>query len=171
MKKFLQGIKERFFDVKNLGMQLVLFNVMLWIAVASGTISCVLSFFSTMPMAQTPPLLLAIVLSLFAFYEANYKGKFNLAVDILIVSVGYIFFPVMFFTCGGVYCGMSSWFALGIIFIFLLSKGAHCAILLCIDFVIIVSCYILGYYYPQLVTPPLSDFGMYIDVVQGIFTT
>ena len=171
MRIWLQRTKERFFNVQNLGMQLVLFNVMLLVSVASGTISCVLSFFSTMPMAQTLPLLMAIALSLLAFYQANYKGKFNLAVDILIVSVGYIFFPVMFFTCGGVYSGMSSWFALGIIFIFLLADGAHFAILLSIDFVIIISCYILGYHYPGLVTPHLSDFGMYVDVVQGIFTT
>ena len=143
MKGYLRRIKERFFNIQNNGMQLVLFNVMLWIAIVSGAISCVLSFFSTMPLKQTTSMALAIVLSLFAFYEANYKGNFDLAVDILVVSVGYIAFPIMFFTCGGVYCGMSSWVAIGIICIVLLSEGMHCAILLGIDFVIIISCYVL----------------------------
>ncbi|MDD6193478.1 MAG: response regulator [Lachnospiraceae bacterium] len=171
MKKYIQRIRERFFDITVAGMRLVLFNIMVLIAVASGVTSCVLSFASTLPMAQTIPVIVAVAMSLFAFYEANYKGKFNLAVDILIVSVGFVFFPVMFFTCGGVYSGMGSWFALGIVFIFLLSEGTHCVILLCIDSVIIISCYVLGYYFPELVTLPLSTFGMYLDVVQGIFTT
>lgn len=171
MRKIFQRTKDSFFNVANQGMQLVLFNIMLLIAVVSGTVSVVLSFFSTMPMAQIPPVVATIVLCTFAFYEANYRGKFDRAVDILIVSVGYIFFPVMFFACGGVYSGMSSWFSLGIIFIFLLADGIHCAILVGVDFVIISACYVLSYYYPELVTPPLSNFGMFVDVVQGAMIT
>lgn len=60
---------------------------------------------------------------------------------------------MMFFTSGGAYSGMGFWFGLGMIFSFLLIDGMFCYVMLAVQIIMVVACYIVSYKYPELVIP------------------
>jgi signal transduction histidine kinase/CheY-like chemotaxis protein len=79
-------------------------------------------------------------------------------------------FPIIFFTNGGVTGGMTAYFVLSIMVIFLLSQGKIFIALISSHIFIVLACYIINAYYPQFVIP-LNPFQQYVDHIQSFLVS
>ena len=170
MQSFVDKIKS-FFNVRTKGMRLVLFNVMVVVAVLGGVFSIIMAIASLLPVQPVPIFIVAILIAVLPFYLANYKGRLGVASNFMVIVSCFFLFPGIFFSQGGIESGMSSWFALGILFIFLLLDGVNFVVMLSLDAIVIIGCYWLSYKYPQLVHGQMLRASFFHDVVQSIFVT
>lgn len=170
MQSFVDKIKS-FFNVRTKGMRLVLFNVMVVVAVLGGVFSIIMAIASLLPVQPVPIFIVAILTAVLPFYLANYKGRLGVASNFMVIVSCFFLFPGIFFSQGGIESGMSSWFALGILFIFLLLDGVNFVVMLSLDAIVIIGCYWLSYKYPQLVHGQMLRASFFLDVVQSIFVT
>lgn len=170
MQSFVDKIKS-FFNVRTKGMRLVLFNVMVVVAVLGGVFSIIMAIASLLPVQPVPIFIVAILIAVLPFYLANYKGRLGVASNFMVIVSCFFLFPGIFFSQGGIESGMSSWFALGILFIFLLLDGVNFVVMLSLDAIVIIGCYWLSYKYPQLVHGQMLRASFFLDVVQSIFVT
>ena len=170
MQSFMDKIKS-FFNVRTKGMRLVLFNVMVVIAVLGGVFSIIMAMASLLPVQPVPFFIVAILIAAFTFYLANYKGRLGVASNFMVIVICFFLFPSIFFSQGGIESGMSSWFALGILFIFLLLDGVNFVVMLSLDAIVTIGCYWISYKYPQLVHGQMLRASFFLDVVQSIFVT
>ena len=129
MQSFVDKIKS-FFNVRTKGMRLVLFNVMVVVAVLGGVFSIIMAIASLLPVQPVPIFIVAILIAVLPFYLANYKGRLGVASNFMVIVSCFFLFPGIFFSQGGIESGMSSWFALGILFIFLLLDGVNFVVML-----------------------------------------
>lgn len=167
MKFTLEDIKNKLFSEDN-PPQLTLFNIVITAGLFGGIIS---SFISLSDSSLTEQLMfcsIGIGILIFLFYIANWKRKVLLASILSIALIGDIMFPLMFFKGGGIYSGMSSWFFLCTIYTFLVLEGVFFYSVLSLQTVVIIACYIIAYYNPNLVTPIETEAGRVIDIVQGL---
>ena len=170
MQSFVDKIKS-FFNVRTKGMRLVLCNVMVVVAVLGGVFSIIMAIASLLPVQPVPIFIVAILIAVLPFYLANYKGRLGVASNFMVIVSCFFLFPGIFFSQGGIESGMSSWFALGILFIFLLLDGVNFVVMLSLDAIVIIGCYWLSYKYPQLVHGQMLRASFFLDVVQSIFVT
>jgi signal transduction histidine kinase/HPt (histidine-containing phosphotransfer) domain-containing protein/ActR/RegA family two-component response regulator len=87
---------------------------------------------------------------------------------VIVFVITLMVFPMMFFTSGGAYSGMGFWFGLGMIFSFLLIDGMFCYVMLAVQIIMVVACYIVSYKYPELVIPLANERSVYVDMLQSL---
>jgi signal transduction histidine kinase/DNA-binding response OmpR family regulator len=85
---------------------------------------------------------------------------------ITLIMLGDVFFPLIFFTNGGVESGMAAYFTLSMVIIFLLSHGLSCALIFSSHIIIVIACYIISFIHPELVIR-LNTFQLYVDNIQS----
>ncbi len=166
MKESINKIKEKFFDVTNI--QLVLFNIVIFAGIIGGSASLVVSILSSLPVVQSLAVASAVVILLISFYLGNYKDRLNIAGVLVVTMVSLVLFPVMFFTGGGAYSGMSSWFIIGIVFSVLLIEGFMLYMVMFLQVIVIICCYVVGHLYPSLVVSLDDEVTICVDIVQSL---
>ena len=120
------------------------------------------------PVSATISTLLgAIVFSLYVFYVFK-RNKIEQAKIVLSIVVVVIFLPAMFFTNGGAPGGAPIWLLLGMIYIGLILEGRMRVIMLAVNSVILILCWIIGYMHPELVTEYTRGQN-YFDSIAGLF--
>ena len=120
------------------------------------------------PLSATVSTLLgAIVFSLFVYYvfKKNRISQAKIALSIIVVVV---FLPAMFFSNGGAISGAPLWMLLGTIYIGLILEGRPRIIMLAVNAIVLLACWIVGYRYPELVTEYSRGQG-YFDTAGGLF--
>jgi signal transduction histidine kinase/DNA-binding response OmpR family regulator len=99
-------------------------------------------------------IMLAIVLSIvLVLFISNHFRLHKAGLWITLIFLGDVLFPLTFFQTGGIDGGMSAYFVLSIVIIFLLSRGTKGVILLTIHVLWIITCYFMSRLFPELVTP------------------
>ena len=88
--------------------------------------------------------------------------RIRLTANVLTAMIIFVFFPVVFFTSGGVYGGSIIWFVFAMLFTSMLIRGRERIVLLCSQFVVAAACYYIGYRYPQVVIPH-TELEFYMD--------
>jgi signal transduction histidine kinase len=83
---------------------------------------------------------------------------------IVVATTCYVAFPFIFFSGGGIHSGMVAYFILGVVMIAVLLDGKTYFFALALYIIICIICYMMDYYYPDLVTPISSEFLVYIDI-------
>jgi signal transduction histidine kinase/CheY-like chemotaxis protein len=126
-------------------------------------------------IGKAPPVAMVatavIVLCIIALFIVSNRFKLHkIGIVVTLISLCDILFPVIFFANGGVNGGMSAYFVLSIVVIFLLSRGKVCALILASHISIILACYVAGYYDPHLVYP-ISHFQVYVEIVHSVLVT
>jgi signal transduction histidine kinase/DNA-binding response OmpR family regulator/large-conductance mechanosensitive channel len=91
---------------------------------------------------------------------------YRVGIWITLIALGDFFFPLVFFTNGGVESGMAAYFTLSMVIIFLLSRGLSCVLILSSHVVIVVVCYIVSFTRPELVVH-MNTFQLYVDNIQS----
>ncbi|MDR1622779.1 MAG: response regulator [Synergistaceae bacterium] len=92
---------------------------------------------------------------------------YALSTWLILLALGDFFFPLGYFLLGGINSGMSAYFVLGIVVVFLFACGKGLYMFLAIQIAAIVGTYFLEANYPRLVTP-ISDFMRYTDNIQSV---
>lgn len=168
--RLVEAFKEKFFGPK-LSRDLVVFNIITFLGLLGGLVSVPFNIFNHIHLMLTITDLLGVVIAGICIYIANCKNQLRNATITICFVVCIILFPVMYFTSGGISCGMVCWFLLGIVFIFMLLEGTDFIFMLVTDIGIIICCYIVSYFHPEYVLQ-LEDTGViYADVVQSLLIT
>lgn len=114
-------------------------------------------------------ILMAIFLVIALLYAANYKNKLREASICLCYIVNIFLFPSMFFVGGGIRSGMASWFSLGLVMSAMLLEKMDLFFMMLTSGTMIVVCYLVQLYMPQLVIYLEAETGYYADVIFAIF--
>ncbi|GHT93441.1 hypothetical protein AGMMS49545_12740 [Betaproteobacteria bacterium] len=112
--------------------------------------------------------LLPLVIGIYCFItrpRSPYIGNL-----VLLLILGDIAFPFIFFLGGGTQSGINAYFVLSALLIFLLMQGKPFVYLLTLHVIIVFACYATDYYYPDVVTP-LTRGQNFIDNCLSIFVT
>jgi len=144
----------------------ILFNIISSIGLIGGFISLIVSIGAELPVIQDIIVVAALAVLVFSMYLANAKNRLQLSSVIIIVMVTMFLLPAMFFTGGGIYSGMPSWFVIGMVFTFLLINGNLMWILLFLQVIINLSCIAFSYFHPETIQSFPSRSGEFIDVAQ-----
>ena len=119
------------------------------------------------PSATISTAIGAIVFSVY-IYHIYRKNKVRQAAAVLSVIVVLIFLPAMFFTNGGATGGAPIWLLLGTVYIALILKGRMKRIMLILDALVLTACWIVGYFFPDIVTEYSRGQG-YFDSIAALF--
>jgi signal transduction histidine kinase/DNA-binding response OmpR family regulator len=92
---------------------------------------------------------------------------YALSTWLALLVLGDFFFPLGYFLLGGIDSGMSMYFVLSIVVVFLFARGKALGMFLAAQIAAIVGTYALEARYPGLVAP-ISDFMRYTDVIQSV---
>lgn len=117
-------------------------------------------------MATMATLIGALGFSLYVIisYITHRIERAKIVISVILV---FIFLPAMFFTNGGVYGGTPIWLVLGTIYISMILQGRMKMIMLLLNFTMITATWIIGYFFPDLVTT-YSRGGNYFDSLAGL---
>lgn len=118
-------------------------------------------------LATISTLVGALVFSAYVYYSYK-KNRIERAKVVLSIIVVVVFLPAMFFTNGGVYGGAPIWLLLGTIYIALILKGKFKKIMIIINALMMIACWLVGYFFPDLVTE-YSRGGNYFDSIAAFF--
>ena len=101
---------------------------------------------------------------LFAFKKKCIRSA-KIVLSIILV---FIFLPAMFFTNGGVEGGAPIWLLLGTLYIAMILEGRFKIVMFICEAVVMIACWITGYYFPQFITK-YSLWGNYFDTIVALF--
>ncbi len=167
IKKLYTGIKKYVFDstIEIRERMFILFSITvllaLFAAVPAGLIM-------REPISATVSTFVgALLFSLYVGYAAKKRQTDRARIVISFVLV-FAFLPAMFFTNGGAQGGTPTWLLLGTIYITLILEKTWKKIMLVCEVVIMTACWIVGFYFPHLVTE-YSRAGNYFDSLAGLF--
>ena len=162
MDRFKKYIFDPSVSIKN--RSFVLFSVTvllaLFIAVPFGLIM------GEPPLATLSTFLGAVFFSLFVLYSIK-KDRINRAKIEISVILIFIFLPAMFFTNGGAMGGTPIWLLLGTIYIAIILDGKLKTAMMILHAIITTICWILGYFYPNLVDEYTRG-GNYFDTLVAL---
>ncbi|MDR1020868.1 MAG: response regulator [Synergistaceae bacterium] len=133
------------------------------LAVIASAAVRIIEHSSFMTMAVMYAMGVSIVLLL---YVSNRFNLYRQGTWLALIAVCDVFFPLIFLTNGGIDSGMSAYFVLGTVIIFLLSNGLTFLILASTNTALALSCYAVNLYYPHVIEP-LSEFQRYVDTIQS----
>ena len=109
--------------------------------------------------------LLYTLIAFLVFAVITYLGyryhRIRLVANILAVLLVFGFFPLVFFTSGGIYGGSPIWFMFSVLFVGMILRGKLRIIFLASEFVIAAACYYIQYIHPEYVIPHnMNEFYM-----------
>jgi len=133
--------------------------------VASVIGTVVMSFYSSFIILV--PNFILILFCLAGIYVSRVKKAYDWAVRLIIIGCAYISLPIMFVTAGGNLSGMPIWFVFGIAFSCMMSKGKERIIMTSISLVLMTSCMILGYLFPNAILPLEDSKAQFLDMLQS----
>ncbi len=157
-----------FFFCEDYPIRRILFNIITIVGLIGGTFSLTVSIITGLPAAQNIIVAVCLMVLCMCLYLANFKGKLRIASIIIIIWISMFLMPMMFFTGGGVYSGMPSWFIIGIFFTFLLIEGRLCWFLTAIQVLLYLACIIVSYLHPELVNAFPTRKGEFVDITQSM---
>jgi signal transduction histidine kinase/CheY-like chemotaxis protein len=121
---------------------------------------------------KAPPFSMFAIAAMFVFMVILFvvTNRFNLykfGTLLSLLSMGNVLFPIIYFSNGGVRGGTAAYFVLSIVAIFFLSQGKMCTIILISHIIVVMSCYLVEYWHPHVVSP-IGVFQMYVDTIHSL---
>ena len=145
-----------------------IFNLVLLFGIVAELVAIVVRIIERVSAAAVLAVAGMVVVTAGALWLCNRFRRYRLGIWLALISVCDLLFPVIFFTNGGVSSGMTAYFVMCIVLIFFLLKGKECFIMLLIQNVIMVGCYLTAKFGIINVIPFKSDFPLYVDVIHSI---
>ncbi len=108
----------------------------------------------------------AVTFSIYIYivFKKNLIAHAKIVISHILV---FLFLPAMFFTNGGALGGAPIWLLLGIIYISLILEGTFRNIMLIADAVVMIICWLVGYFNPGLITE-YSRGGNFFDSIAAL---
>ena len=142
--------------------------VLLTVIALGGMIT---AFVASLILGENAEGILAMLFAFLVLTTAIFLGlkydRIRLTANILTAMIIYIFFPIVFFTSGGVYGGSPIWFVFAMLFTSMLIRGRMRIVLLCSQLIVAAVCYYIGYRYPQVVIPH-KELEFYMDSLASL---
>ncbi|MDR2478767.1 MAG: response regulator [Treponema sp.] len=171
MRKRISTIITRYFFSEEIPLQGKIFNLVLTFGVIAELIALVIRIIEQVPAIAVLAVAGMVVVTAGTLWVCNRLRRYRAGTWLALIMVCDVFFPLLFFTCGGIDGGMSGYFVLCVVLIFFLLKGKECIIMLFSHLAIMTGCYLLGKYFPHMVTPFKSDFSRYLDIIHTIIVS
>lgn len=114
-----------------------------------------------------PLMIFLLVLIIELVITFKYR-KIDAAAAIVAFLLILVIFPAMFFLSGGLEGGATLWFALGILYVFMMFSGKRLAFFLSMSIIVDIITYVYGYYNPESIMPMDSRAAAYIDSVFAV---
>ena len=143
-----------------------LLNLILSAALIGGMISLIATVTLGDLLTAAVVFLLLLVVSL-SLYLSVFQNRTRVATILITSMANMVIFPWMYFCSGGLYSSMPIWFVMGLIFTWLILKGAVCFWMYALNLAAMIGCIIVGTYYPELVATMPAGF-MEKDIIQSI---
>lgn len=115
------------------------------------------------------PMILLLLVLLAVFLITFKYRKIDMSAAIVAFLIILVIFPSMFFLSGGLEGGATLWFALGILYVFMMFSGKRLAFFLTLSIVVDIATYAYGYYNPDVIMPMDSKAAAYLDSVFAVF--
>ncbi|MCM1210137.1 MAG: DegV family EDD domain-containing protein [Blautia sp.] len=109
-----------------------------------------------------PLFILLFVLGVALVATFKYR-KIDFAAAVIGFLIILLVFPTMFFQSGGLEGGAVVWFAIGLLYIFLMFSGKRLVFFLILSLIVDISTYVYGYYHPEAIVPMDSKAAAYFD--------
>ncbi len=146
----IRKFKEFLFDNKR-DIQERLFLLITVIALSGMALSFILSVINGENTEGIISMVFAFIIMTVVVYFGVKYNRIRLAATIVAVVIVFVFFPVVFFTSGGIYGGTPIWFVFAILYTSMILRSRVRIVLLSSQFIVAGVCYYIGFYYPQLV--------------------
>jgi signal transduction histidine kinase/DNA-binding response OmpR family regulator len=123
----------------------------------AGTLTSLVATASRIAMESSRPVILvmfSITISISVlFFICNRYRLYVQSTWLVLLFLCDILFPIAFFFLGGIQSGMTAYFALSIVLIFLLVEGRSLVLWLFTHIALILACHYFSVTYPQWITP------------------
>ncbi|MDR3363986.1 MAG: response regulator [Clostridiales Family XIII bacterium] len=141
-----------------------IFNVAILLSIIGGLAGW-LSTFAQFPSAQAVLATLALPVLLIVIFAITLRThNYRVGANLLIIVLGDVMLPAIFFMSGGIRSGMIAYMLAGSVMIAFLINGRDFYIMIAIYLAVNVACILSDYFFPELVTPIGSEFLFVTDV-------
>ena len=115
------------------------------------------------PLSNAIPIFGLLLIILIAMVATFRYHKVDFASSIFAVFIICGIFPLVFFSSGGINGGATTWFVLGLLYIFIMFRGIKLAIFLSLAVLADIGTYVIAYNHPQLIVSLGSKSAIYYD--------
>ena len=168
MRKLVGNFMKRCIFSEDIPLELRTFNLLLLLAIFAEIVADIIRIVegSSLPGILAITGMIAITIAAFLLFSRRTSYKWGIQITLVIICD--ILFPLIFFTNGGINSGLTGYFVLCIILNFFLLRGKVFFVLTLVHIVIMISCFIIGKAHPSLVIPLSSDAVRYVDTIYTI---
>ncbi|MCL2665349.1 MAG: HAMP domain-containing histidine kinase [Defluviitaleaceae bacterium] len=170
MKKsgFVAKFASAYFDPK-LELRVQAFNLLGFAGMFSGII------FAAVSLVQQSYFVAFICFTSFSltFLMVRYVGKkisYRVSSWIIVISVFFTAFPLMFFLSGGYKSGMPCFFLFAVILTTIILEKHDRAVALSVEFILYTGCCLIAFFFPQAVHTFEHESAVMIDVVSALIS-
>ena len=168
MKKTINRFLNRYVFSEELPLEHKIFNLVLLFGIVAEIVALIARIIEKVSLQAIIAVAVMIMVTAVAFLLCTRLRLYKWAIPVALVFVCNILFPVIFFTNGGAYSGVASFFVLCIILNFFLLRGKLLVVMIFVQIAVVVSCFVTGKYNPGLIIPFETDFARYLDIIHAI---
>lgn len=148
-----------------------LFNIIMSGCFMTSILSIIGSVLSNNSLSNVLLVMMIAIIIVILIWISNTYNKADICALIGGIIVDLFMLPVLYFTGGGLYSGMSSWFIFGMVYCFLLYKGKRFFIMTTLTGLSFTGCLVISYFKPETVISMESEFSVYLDTHMGMILT
>jgi signal transduction histidine kinase/CheY-like chemotaxis protein len=163
MGRRVGDLLDRFIFADELSLDARRINIMLLFGLCVAVGCTILRLVEQAPMSSLIVQAIFIGSVIIAALVVNIYKIYTFAIYVMVVSLNFILFPLAFFFNGGLLTGMPAFFSMGIALIVLLTGGRQSGLLIAINIVWVIACYVVANQYPHIIQTPASPILSTID--------
>ncbi len=148
----IRKFREYLFDSKT-DIQERLYMIISFTAMSGMVVAFFVSIFNGENMEGVLSMLISFIFFVCVIYFGYKYNKIRAAANITAVFMVYLFFPIIFFTSGGVYGGTPIWMVFVMLYVGMILRGRWRIVMLLSEIIMSSACYYIQYTRPELVLP------------------
>jgi signal transduction histidine kinase len=154
-----------------LGLRVQIYNLLAFIGIAAGfgvaTIAIIMKISRVIVLIDFS----VAGLSFLLLQIAEKKGHYHLCSWIFVIVVFFIFFPILFFVCGGYKSGAANSFLIAFVFTAILLEGYERVFALMLELILYLSCLLVVFYRPETAYAAQNESETLFFVILNFTTT
>lgn len=163
LNKMFSYLKKYMYD-SSLDLNKRLFNLIMGTGAVASILGMIVSILIKAALLNIISIFMITLLFSFLAWVGNKYNIINVCAIACGLILNLIIFPLMFFSGGGITSGITSWFMLGFIYIFLMLSGRWFIITFILSALCCGGCYIISYYTTSYLSDVPWRAGAYIDI-------
>ena len=165
IKTLLKVIKKLFNS--QLDFRTRLFNIMAIAGILISLITGIAGIFIGAGLNNLLLCMAAIVIAIVLLWYSFTRGKYQFCYMIVIIIVFLVLFPALFFSAGGYYGGMPSFFIFAVVFTVFMLEGKKTIVVVGLELAIYSSLCIYAYHNPDSIDFFDTEANLLVDIIIG----